>query len=74
MVGTTDSTSVSVNEPQNVFNYSLAQNYPNPFNPSTKIRFTLQEKGKVLLKIYDMLGRNVKTLINRVMSSGNHED
>jgi len=73
MMGVTDSASVSVNESQNVFNYSLAQNYPNPFNPSTKISFTMAKRGKVSLKIYDMLGRKVKTLLNRVMNSGNHE-
>ncbi len=73
MIGMTDSTSVSVEYSKNEINYSLAQNYPNPFNPSTNISFTMPERGKVLLKIYDMLGRKVKTLINRVMSSGNHE-
>ncbi|MBK9331911.1 MAG: T9SS type A sorting domain-containing protein [Ignavibacteria bacterium] len=44
--------------------YSLSQNYPNPFNPSTKINFSLPEDGKIKLIVYDILGREVKRLIN----------
>ena len=44
--------------------YSLAQNYPNPFNPSTKIKFNMPKNGLVTLKVYDMLGRVVSTLVN----------
>ncbi|HQY52601.1 MAG TPA: T9SS type A sorting domain-containing protein [Ignavibacteria bacterium] len=44
--------------------YSLSQNYPNPFNPSTKINFTIPENSKVSLKIFDISGKEVKTLIN----------
>jgi hypothetical protein len=44
--------------------YSLAQNYPNPFNPSTTIRFAIPEQSKVTLKIYDINGREIATLIN----------
>ncbi|HEX2984702.1 MAG TPA: T9SS type A sorting domain-containing protein, partial [Ignavibacteriales bacterium] len=53
--------------------YSLLQNYPNPFNPSTKIKYSLREPGHVSLTVYDMLGREVKTLINELMSAGEHE-
>lgn len=73
LIGETDSLSTSVNYDQNIFDYSLSQNYPNPFNPSTKIDFTLQKSGRVVLKIYDVLGRKIKTLINKNMSLGNHE-
>lgn len=55
------------------FAYGLFQNYPNPFNPSTKIRFSLPESGNVLLKIFDISGREVKTLINHKMQAGTYE-
>ncbi|CAN5206436.1 hypothetical protein BH23BAC3_BH23BAC3_32080 [soil metagenome] len=52
---------------------SLNQNYPNPFNPSTRISFSLPQSQQVTLKVYDMLGREVASLANRVMfSAGNH--
>jgi hypothetical protein len=52
--------------------YSLSQNYPNPFNPYTKIEFKIPQAGLVSLKIYDLLGREVKTLINEEMQSGKY--
>ena len=53
-------------------NYVLEQNYPNPFNPSTVIKFQLPESGFVTLKIYDMLGREIKTLVNEYKTSGSY--
>ena len=50
--------------------YSLSQNYPNPFNPSTIIEFKIPEVGLVTLKIYDLLGREVKILVNEEMQPG----
>lgn len=50
--------------------YCLDANYPNPFNPSTKIRFSIPEKQHVTLKIYDVLGKEVKTLVNEERNSG----
>ena len=50
--------------------YSLGQNYPNPFNPVTKITYTLPKTGNVLLKVYDILGREVTTLVNEVKQPG----
>ncbi len=44
--------------------YSLNQNFPNPFNPSTKIQFSIPENGMVTLKVFDILGREVMTLVN----------
>ncbi|MCH8942656.1 MAG: T9SS type A sorting domain-containing protein [Bacteroidetes bacterium] len=53
--------------------FKLFQNYPNPFNPSTTISFQLPALSFVILKIYDVLGREVKTLINKEMKAGNYK-
>ena len=53
--------------------YSLAQNYPNPFNPTTKISFSIPKQGLVTLKIYDVLGKEVMTLVNEQKNIGNYE-
>jgi len=50
--------------------YSLYQNYPNPFNPSTNIEYTIPEKGFVQLTIYDVSGREVKTLVAMEQNAG----
>ncbi len=52
--------------------YSLHQNYPNPFNPSTKITFTIAENANVTLKVFDVLGQKVMTLINQDLTAGAH--
>jgi len=54
-------------------NYILYQNYPNPFNPSTTIRYSITNPDIVRIKIYDILGREVKTLVNEFKQSGNYE-
>ena len=53
--------------------FDLMQNYPNPFNPATTIGFSIPSQGNVQLKIYDILGREVTTLVNKVMSPGNYK-
>jgi len=53
--------------------YKLAQNYPNPFNPTTQIQFTLPLKKEVTLTVYDLMGRKVKTLVNKTMEQGTYE-
>ena len=50
--------------------YALGQNYPNPFNPSTKINFALPEAGNVKIIIFDILGREITTLVNEYKTSG----
>ena len=53
--------------------FSLSQNYPNPFNPITKIRFDLPKNVNVKLTIYDMLGREIETLVNEQLNAGSYE-
>jgi hypothetical protein len=53
--------------------FKLEQNYPNPFNPSTIIRFGVLERSNVVLKIYDILGGEVATLVNEEMDAGWYE-
>jgi hypothetical protein len=53
--------------------FSLEQNYPNPFNPVTKIKFSIPSEGYTNLKVYDALGREVETLINRNLQPGEYE-
>ncbi len=52
--------------------YTLSQNYPNPFNPSTSIDFTIPKESQVVLKIYNMLGQVVATLVNKDMRAGSY--
>lgn len=51
---------------------SLSQNYPNPFNPSTVINYSLPTSGLVTLKLYNIQGREVATIINEFKEGGNH--
>jgi hypothetical protein len=51
---------------------SLSQNYPNPFNPSTTISFALHSRSFVTLRIYDVLGREVSTIVSGELEAGNH--
>lgn len=53
--------------------FELAQNYPNPFNPSTTINFSIPHKGNVTLKVFDILGNEVATLINEEKPAGEYE-
>ena len=52
--------------------YRMAQNYPNPFNPETSISYALPKPAHVVLQIYDILGRQVRTLVNETKLTGHH--
>jgi hypothetical protein len=53
-------------------NFELFQNYPNPFNPTTSISYFIPKGGIVSLNIYDILGREIKLLLNDFISTGEH--
>ena len=52
--------------------FSLSQNFPNPFNPTTAINFTVPKTGLVKLKIYNMIGKEISTLVNEIRTAGNY--
>lgn len=52
--------------------YALSQNYPNPFNPSTQIRFTIAQTGMTSLKVYDVMGREMTTLVQQELNPGSY--
>ena len=53
--------------------YSLSQNYPNPFNPSTTYRYSIPTQSKVVIKVFDILGNEIETLVNEEKPIGNYE-
>jgi flagellar hook assembly protein FlgD len=56
-----------------IHEFSLSQNYPNPFNPSTSIKFELAKSSVIQLKIYDILGREVRELVNEQLAAGPYD-
>lgn len=73
-VGRYSAQGIGIGPNGNVFpeTYKLYQNYPNPFNPSTTIKFIIPRQEFVELKIFDLLGGEVKTLLSEMMTSGSH--
>jgi hypothetical protein len=67
-------TVISVSDRKNIPSaYSLEQNFPNPFNPSTKITFSLPQNSFVSLRVSNLIGLEVRSLISGMMSAGIHE-
>ncbi len=66
-------TSVSNQNIETPLTYNLMQNYPNPFNPTTTIKYQIAKPGYVTLRIYDMLGRVVETLVDETKPAGSYE-
>lgn len=65
--------SVGNNLPSVVTGFELKQNYPNPFNPSTTINFSIPKSGFVKLAVFDLIGKEVASLVNETKSAGNYE-
>ncbi|MCW9064834.1 MAG: alpha-amylase family glycosyl hydrolase [Ignavibacteriaceae bacterium] len=62
-----------INEIETLDNFILYQNYPNPFNPQTKIRFSILQSGNVLIKVFNVLGKEIETIVDEYKNSGFYE-
>lgn len=65
-------TSVSLTSNELPIKFNLAQNYPNPFNPTTNISFTIPSRSFVTIKLFDIIGREITTLVSEELRSGNY--
>jgi len=66
-------TSIIENENYNLLGFELMQNYPNPFNPNTTFKYSIPNESKVIIKVYDILGNEIETLINEEKPVGTYE-
>jgi len=62
----------SVNETSVINSFKLSQNFPNPFNPTTTIGFGIKEKGNVRMSVFDLIGEEIRVLLNEEKEAGNH--
>jgi len=67
------STNIILNDPFQPEHFTLYQNFPNPFNPSTNIKYSIPNEGKVSLIVFNLLGEEVTTLVNEEQSAGNYK-
>lgn len=65
-----DEIEITVNKPTE---FSLLQNFPNPFNPTTKIKYSISSSAKITIKVFDVLGREIKTLLDEYKDTGTYE-
>lgn len=65
-------TDVQENDENIPYTFELLQNYPNPFNPSTTIKFSVAEESPVVLKVFDLLGSEIVTLVNKELKPGRY--
>ncbi len=72
VLGTNGSSGIK-NSGSRVRDYTVAQNFPNPFNPNTVIEFSLPRAEKATIKVFDLLGREITTLLDRPLASGAHQ-
>lgn len=64
---------VGINDNElSVYNFELHQNYPNPFNPVTQINYQIPERSLVTLKVFDIIGREIVSLVNKIQDAGNY--
>ncbi len=68
-----DTTTVGVEPVENPISYSLHQNYPNPFNPSTTITYSIPKGANVQITVFNLLGEQIETLVNKYQSAGNYK-
>ena len=68
----TEANTVHIRVLEKPVTFSVAQNYPNPFNACTKINYQVKENCRVQIKIYDITGRQVRTLVDEMKSIGHH--
>ncbi len=73
LIAVRDTVTLVENDNNEIMDYRLEQNFPNPFNPSTHIKYKIPKSGRVTLKLYDLLGKEVVTLLERYQNRGEYD-